>query len=867
MRYLPLVAIAFSLLQITCESASKSNQTSSIFPSRVTWQVISNVAKEEPSCLAAFTFYNDSDQVISGDNWELYYNQTNRRILNNPSSSAKVEQIVGDFYRLTPNETFEILPNDSLTVEYECTAWLIKETDAPHGLHWNVKQTDGSEKQMAVENYEVLPFESEAQVSRHKNDKTPMVTAAWQYEENEYLSVLPEEELQLIIPKPKKIEKKNGQLTINSSFVIQHSEDLEKEANYLKDKLKELIDLEVGLTTNSDNPSRTIFLQQGDAASNQAEDYELEIKVNDGIRIFGKEAAGIFYGIQSLLSLLPTSAILENPNNILLPEIKIEDAPRFPYRGMHLDVARNFQEVAAVKKLIDVMAFYKMNKLHLHLTEDEGWRLEIDGLPELTEVGSRRGHTLDSRDHLPPSYGSGFDPDDEKSHGNGYYTKAQFIDILKYANDRHIEVIPEINVPGHARAAIKAMEARYRKYMAEGDTTKAEQYLLSDLEDESEYFSVQDFPDNVVCICRESVYEFYEKVVDEVAKMYEEAEVPLTTLHTGGDEVPNGVWEKSPICTDLMDQIPELSTPVDLKTYFMGRISNILAERNLVVAGWEEIAMEKVMKADSSFTYIAHPDFTKSNFLPYVWQNLWGNQDLGYRLANAGYPVILCNVTNFYFDLAYSKDPKEPGFYWGGFIDTRKPYETIPYDIFKSTTHDPMGNEFDQAKDYAQLERLKKSAESNILGIQGELWSETVKGGEMLEYYYLPKLIGLAERAWAAQPDWATMENQTEREAAIDQAWNVVANTIAQQELPKLSKLSGGYNYRIPPPGAIVKDGMLEVNSSLPGLMIRYTTDGSEPTVDSKIYEQAIEAKGIIHLKAFDLTGKGSRVVIVEDLE
>ncbi|MEL6944792.1 MAG: family 20 glycosylhydrolase, partial [Bacteroidota bacterium] len=307
--------------------------------------------------------------------------------------------------------------------------------------------------------------------------------------------------------------------------------------------------------------------------------------------------------------------------------------------------------------------------------------------------------------------------------------------------------------------------------------------------------------------------------------------------------------------------------PVDLKTYFMGRISRILADRKLVVAGWEEIAMKKVMKADSTFTYIAHPDFTNSNFLPYVWQNLWGNQDLGYRLANAGYPVVLCNVTNFYFDLAYNKDPKEPGFYWGGFIDTRKPYEVIPYDIFKSTTHDPMGNEFDQEKDYAQLERLKPNAKSKILGLQGELWSETVKGSEMLEYYYLPKLIGLAERAWAAQPEWALLEEQETRAKALDQAWNIAANTIAQQELPRLSKLSGGYNYRIPTPGARVKEGLLEVNSSLPGLIIRYTTDGSEPTTSSEVYTQPIEIKGTIYLKAFDRAGKASRVVVVENLE
>jgi len=389
MRYLPLVVIALSLLQFACESESTSNKEKSIVPTKVTWRVISNVEKDDLSCLAAFTFYNESDTPITGNSWELYYNQTNRHILNNPSSVAKVEQIVGDFYRLIPNENFEIDPKDSLTVEYECAAWLIKETDAPNGLYWNIKQDEGSEKQLAVSDYEILPFISEAQVSRHRNDKVPMVTAAWQYEANEYLSVLPKDELQPIIPTPKNVEKRKGELMLNSSFVIQYSADLEREADYLKGRLEELADLKLDLVENSDNPVKTIFLQQGEAASTQAEGYEIEISERDGIRVFGKDEAGVFYGIQSLLSLLPIEDILENSTDISLPIIKITDSPRFPYRGMHLDVARNFQEVAAVKKLIDAMAFYKMNKLHLHLTEDEGWRLEIDGLPELTEVGSR----------------------------------------------------------------------------------------------------------------------------------------------------------------------------------------------------------------------------------------------------------------------------------------------------------------------------------------------------------------------------------------------------------------------------------------------------------------------------------------------
>jgi hexosaminidase len=148
------------------------------------------------------------------------------------------------------------------------------------------------------------------------------------------------------------------------------------------------------------------------------------------------------------------------------------------------------------------------------------------------------------------------------------------------------------------------------------------------------------------------------------------------------------------------------------------------------------------------------PEFTGGGMLPYVWNSLGDNLDLGNRLANGGYPVILCNVDHFYFDLAYNHHPAEPGLYWGGFVNTRKAFEFIPFDVFKSVLADPYGIPFDPARDFTGLERLKPEARKNIIGLQGELWSETVKGGEMLEYYYLPKMLGLAERAWCGQAPW-----------------------------------------------------------------------------------------------------------------
>ncbi|MEM1324533.1 MAG: family 20 glycosylhydrolase [Bacteroidota bacterium] len=833
----------YSLLLILIFSCQNNQPTDNqpLVPTRIQWQLISNTSKTTPSALAAFTFYNDSPEVISGDNWTLYYNQTNRDVLDNPSDAATVEQIIADYYRLTPTEKFKIAPGDSLVIPFEVAAWLIKESDAPSGLYWVV-----GEEQIPVENYSIAPFETADQVSRHHGDKTPMHTPEWQYGANEYLSQLSKEELLPIIPTPQQVNLTNQTTKLTDEWVIRSEKKHHREAPYLEDKLKELTNLtiefgepaqkEISLITDPQLPS---------------EAYKISISENS-IDIVGGDEAGTFYGIQSLLNLLPPRTA---GNEITLPIGTIQDAPRFPYRGMHLDVARNFQSVGAVKKLIDAMAYYKLNKLHLHLTEDEGWRLEIEDLPELTEVGARRGHDVESKTMLSPSYGSGVN---EKNSGTGYYTRDQFKDILQYAQRHHIEVIPEINMPGHARAAIKSMEARYRKYMEAGDEAKATQYLLTDFDDASEYRSVQSFPDNVVCVCKESVYTFYEKVVEEVAQMYDEAGVELNMIHTGGDEVPNGVWTASPICDEFMATRDDINNPIDLSTYFLSRLEQILSERGLATAGWEEVAMKKVIEDDGSFSYIAHPDFAEKRVVPYVWQNLWGNQDLGYRLANAGYDLVLCNVTNLYFDLAYNKDPKEPGFYWGGFVDTRKPYEMIPLDVFKSTQTDPMGNTF-SAADYVDMERLEPEAQSQILGIQGELWSETIKSAEMLEYYYLPKLLGLAERAWAQQPDWATTNDDDRRNQQIDQDWNQFANTIAQRELPKWATLSGGYNYRLPPPGLKIEDGLLYANSSLPGLTIRYTTDGSEPGLQSPLYTAPVEVSGTVRAKTFDMSGRESR--------
>jgi hexosaminidase len=507
------------------------------------------------------------------------------------------------------------------------------------------------------------------------------------------------------------------------------------------------------------------------------------------------------------------------------------------------------------------MAFYKLNKFHFHVTGDEGWRLEINGLPELTEVGGQRGHSVDERERLIPSFGSGPNVEGISS----YYTQNDFIEILKHASERHIEVIPEIDIPGHARAAIKSMEARYYRLMAEGKTKEATEYRLVDPEDKSVYRSVQNFDDNVINVCMPSTYRFLEKVIDEIIEMYRTAKAPLSMIHIGGDEVPEGTWQKSAFCEDLILEDKNVKNASDLPDYFLRNVYHILKARKLLVAGWEEIALIKNPPGQS-------PDKTpnqknvKHRFIPYVWNNVWGwgGEDLGYGLANTGYKIVLCNATNLYFDCAYNKDPKEPGLYWPGFVNTRKAFEFTPYDILMSANEDRLGNVID-LENYKDWTRLTEKGKKNILGIQGQLWGERLINSSRLEYMAFPKILGLAERAWAVQPEWTKIDDKNLRKEKFYTEWNTFVNSVGQREMIRLDYFDNGVAYRIPPPGAVIEDGKLNANTAYPGLQIRYTTDGTKPTVESYLYNSPVAVKGMIKLRSFNSIGRGSRVATVSE--
>jgi hexosaminidase len=512
-------------------------------------------------------------------------------------------------------------------------------------------------------------------------------------------------------------------------------------------------------------------------------------------------------------------------------------------------------------RVLDIISFYKLNRYLFYMTEDEGWRLEIPGLPELTDVGGQREHTASYHDPvLHPAYGSGPYAYGKGSNGSGYISRDDFIEILRYAKERHIKVIPEVNFPAHARSSIKPMEARYQRLMTEGKEEEANKYRLIDPDDNSVYLSAQAYKDNVVSIARPSTYRFYKKVMDEIALMYLEAGLKLDEIHAGGDEVPEGSWTKSPMAAEILKQNPQYKEAKNLQAYFVKKLIETLREDEYTIHGWEE---HFLIKNDQG-QYIPNPEFADEKLVAYVWNNLYGMQDLAYRIANSGYDIILCPVSNFYFDLAYDKDPEEPGLYWAGFVRTRDAWGFAPYDLFKTTTHTASGREINRAEEYKDMVRLKPEARKHILGVEAQLWSETIKGREMIEYYMLPKLLGFAESAWAKERRWELIDNDERRERLMDDQWNIFANTLAQKELPRLNYLNGSYNYRIPLPGAIIENGMLMANIEFPGLELRFTTDGTEPDISSTLYAAPVEVNSPIRMKAFDSSEKASREIVPE---
>ncbi len=582
------ILLAFFVLSLLLGCGQQEKSRSEFSQLILEWELKTNFANGGEQFEAAFTFFNESQETIRGKGWKLFFNMAPRTLVGVVDENlATITHINGDWYSLTPAEGFELNPGDRVPIVYRGTEGVIKESDAPMGLYFVTYDDEGEETGIIeVEDFSVKPFLTEEQLLRGPADhESPASPAKW-FEENENLSQLPFEELQPIVPSPINFTSQGGAIDLEGSWTIHYDEGLESEAIYLQNKLDQLFGISLEASIGGQD-EKTIYLQRGAVRVEGKTEEAYELKVNDvAVHIRGTDAPGVFYGVQSLLALVGPAPYLEEVEALRIPKVQVKDAPRFGFRSLHLDVARNFQDKETVLRLLDLMAHYKLNHFLFYISEDEGWRLEIDGLPELTEVGAKRGHVSGmGATALHPAYGSGPHPYAEGTHGSGYYSREDFIEILKYAKERHITIIPELNFPAHARAVIKAMEARYERLMGEGDEEAANEYRLIDPDDQSVYLSAQSFKDNVVSVARPSTYAFYEKIVQEISRMYDEAGLTLRKFHAGGDEVPEGSWTASPMAEELLASLPDIDDPKNLQAYFFEKLLERLEKYDLEMYG------------------------------------------------------------------------------------------------------------------------------------------------------------------------------------------------------------------------------------------------------------------------------------------
>ncbi|SDF60727.1 hexosaminidase [Mucilaginibacter pineti] len=811
----------------------------------ISWEVVDNNYQNKNEAVTALVISNKGKNTLPAAGWKFYFNSGRGFTENAVSGNAKINQVNGDLYSITPTNGFkEVKPGESARIEYINDDPVVNITDGPEGIYlvWDAQPDKG----YSIGSFDIKPYKPTYQ---------GLITPEIVFDRNKAIADIPADQLPKVFPTPVNYSETNGSFTFSANLHISNPDGkFKKELSILDNDIKNLF----GKRSTNRYSDNGLTLEYKDGLANEA--YEISVK-SSAVTIRASTATGIFYGIQSLKTLIPATAIAKAPASVQIPCVEIADEPRFAHRAVMLDVARNFQPKKEVIKLIDAMSLYKLNVLHMHLTDDEGWRLEIPSLPELTNVGAKRGHTLNSKHFLPASHGSG--PDVNNTVGTGFYTRADYLEILRYATDRHITVIPELETPGHARAAIKAMNARYDRLAAEGKKDEAIKYLLYDLNDKSEYRSVQFWNDNVIDVSLPSTYNFVETVVDNVIAMYKEAGAPLPTIHFGGDEVPAHVWEQSPAYLALKATHPEIQNTGDLWYYFYGRVNQILKSKGVRLSGWEEMALRKTT-LDGANTYVPNPDFTGEHLQADVWNNVLGDgqEDLAYRLANGGYKVVLTCVTNLYFDMASYKAFDEPGYYWGAFLGIDKFYSFIPYDYFKNADVDKNGIPINKNL-FIGKQRLTDYGKGNIIGLQGALWAETVKSTDRMEYMMFPKLLALAERAWGKNPDWATEKDTTKAHEAYKQAYSQFLNILGKRELPRLTYYGNGYNYRIPKPGISLQDGKYLSNVEYPGLAIRYTTNGKDPDAKSKLYTGPVTYNGgVIKFRAFDLKGRGGNVAV-----
>ncbi len=559
-----LLSFSLSFMFISCNKQAQA-------PLKAHWEFLRNDVEPKVS-EAKLTITNTSGKEL-GKDWRLYFCLESMIPIDQNDSALSGHTIQGSYHYFAPAAAYEPIPageSRSYILRFRWTA--IRESIRPEGLFF-VADNGGKPVNVTC-TYE--PYTRKEQMLRGIDiwEKTPYADGEYVYQYNESKTageknsdILP------LLPQPKKV--------------------------LFTDKITEIN------TASIDKIADPSIPQEG---------YKITFN-GESITIYASDDDGFYYAEQTI-------GKLGTMTNISV----IEDSPDMHHRGVMLDIVRNFYPADSVKRVLDMMADLKLNVLHFHISDDEAWRVEIPGLPQLTEQGARRGYTTDEKECLYPMYFGGWDYTDPKNTANGFLTRSEYIDLLQYAKARHIRVIPEIDMPGHMRACKKALFP-----------------LLTDsVLEQREYVSAQLYTDNVIAVSNPYALTFIETVVSELKKMYDEADCEFKIFNIGGDEVPDGAL-----------------TYKEHQAFIDG-VLDILSRYGLQPMGWEEI------------THFCRPE---SRAICYSWHN---GEEKPMEMAQAGYPVVLATANHLYFDFAYCRHHEEKGLDWGGYTDEFRSFDWLP---------------------------------------------------------------------------------------------------------------------------------------------------------------------------------------------
>ncbi|WP_321332769.1 glycoside hydrolase family 20 protein [uncultured Bacteroides sp.] len=584
-----------------------------------------------------------------------------------------------------------------------------------------------------------------------------------------------------LVPLPNRMIPQKGRFKLTDKVIVITPES--PKIRPIADSLITRLQLTSGITLQQTSKERTDvpdikFIEQAGFAK---EAYKLSVSPKR-IIITASEPNGFFYAVQTLYQLMPAAIYgneLKKEKQWSIPAVEIEDAPRFAYRGLMLDVCRHFSSVEYIHKFIDMLALHKMNTFHWHLTDDQGWRIEIKKYPKLVQIGSKRKESLVG--YYFENYPQVFDG---KEH-SGYYTQEQIKSIVAYAASKYITVIPEIEMPGHALAAI----ASYPELSCKPDTTY-------------EVTGTWGVFDQVYCPT-EKTFKFLEDVLDEVMNLF-----PSQYIHIGGDECPKTAWEKSEYCQTLIkklglkdDVTPNLidgkkhTKEEKLQSYFITRMEKYLNSKGRNIIGWDEIL--------------------EGGLAPNATVMSWRGVEGGINAAKAGHDAIMTPGTYVYLD-HYQEDPEFAPTTIGGYTTMKNTYNYNPVP--------------DNADDL-----VKK----HIIGLQGNIWTEYMSTDERKDYQTYPRAAAIAESAWTLNrnKDWNNFRQR-------------MTGDFQRMDVMHVKACRNFFNVNINTHAD--KEGLLKVvlETDSPNATIHYTTNGSNPTVNSSLYAQPFPLKEYIHLKA-----------------